>query len=94
MAALQNTTLELEARIAAVQQIAMFAIQLLDDQHVAAGNASPVDMYLNFFETFDPAASGARGDLLMIEKRQKEIVQLQLKKAQEMRQLRQSQTAT
>jgi len=51
-------------------------------------------MYLNFFETFDPAASGARGDLLMIEKRQKEIVQLQLKKAQEMRQLRQSQTAT
>ncbi len=90
MAALPNSGMELEARIAAVQQLALFAIQLIDDQHIAAGNRSPLDTFAEFFNGFDPATTGATGAHLQIELRQKEILQAQLCKAQELRSVRQA----
>jgi hypothetical protein len=88
---LQNDNMELEARIAAVQQIALFAIQLIDDQHVANGNPSPVDVFLGFLRGFDPATTGATGPLLDIERRQLEIVIAQLARAKLNREGRQAQ---
>jgi hypothetical protein len=85
MPALQDPGMEIEARIAAAQELAMFAVQLIDDQHVSAGNNSPVDVFLGFFETFDPASTGISGGQLQVERRKVEIVVAQLRRAQENR---------
>ena len=85
MPALQDPGMEIEARIAAAQELAMFAVQLLDDQHVAAGNNSPVEVFLGFFENFDPASTGISGGQLEVERRKVEIVTAQLRRAKENR---------